>query len=78
MSRAKNVRGLHRGAFDGKKVSIFLTGITSGRVKTSKMAKGELILADVTEWDGEDGAAFEEEEFSLDDIMGDDDEEEEF
>lgn len=77
VSRAKNVRGLHRGAFDGKKVSIFLTGITSGRVKTSKMAKGELIVADVAEWDGEDGAAFEEEEFSLDDIMGDDDEEEE-
>ena len=75
VSRAKGVAAVHRGAFDAKKISHFLTGITSGRTKTARLG-GEIPKAKaVAQWDGEDAVVVEEEEFSLADIMGDDDDE---
>ena len=61
---------VHRGAFDAKKLSIFLTGIASGGTKTRRLEKALPAIKEVAPWNGEDAAVEEEEEFSLDDIMG--------
>jgi protein disulfide-isomerase A6 len=69
----KGVYTVHRSSFTEANIRKFLTGITTGRQRTLKISKVPSIET-VEPWDGEDGAPFEE-EFSLEDIMGDDDDE---
>eukprot|EP00548_Thalassiothrix_antarctica_P007218 CAMPEP_0194131032 /NCGR_PEP_ID=MMETSP0152-20130528/1882_1 /TAXON_ID=1049557 /ORGANISM="Thalassiothrix antarctica, Strain L6-D1" /LENGTH=457 /DNA_ID=CAMNT_0038825685 /DNA_START=27 /DNA_END=1400 /DNA_ORIENTATION=+ len=59
-----------RGSFKEAGISSFLNGVITGRQPTIKM-NGELPTVQTSEpWDGEDGSAIEEEEMSLDEIMG--------
>jgi len=62
-----------RGSFKEAGISSFLNGVITGRQTTVKMS-GELpTVQTVQPWDGEDGSPIEEEEMSLDEIMGWDD-----
>jgi protein disulfide-isomerase A6 len=63
-----------RGSFTEKAVTSFLHGVTSGRQPTIKVSQMPVIVT-TEPWDGQDGAPIEE-ELSLADIMGWDDEEE--
>ena len=67
----KGVYTVHRGSFTESNIRKFLTGITTGKQGTYKVNKVPKILETVP-WDGKDGAPLEE-EFSLDEIMGWDD-----
>jgi protein disulfide-isomerase A6 len=64
-----------RGSFTEQKVSSFLHGVTSGRQRTIKLSQIPAVVT-TQPWDGKDGEVIEE-EMSLADIMGWDDEEEE-
>ena len=72
VSLDKGVYATMHGSFSEKSISLFLTGITTGRQTTNPFRK-ELTVVSVEPWDGKD-AQPPEEEFSLEDIMGDDDE----
>lgn len=67
----KGVYIVHRGSFTESNIRRFLTGITTGKQGTSKISKVPKIST-VEPWDGKDGTPLEE-EFSLDEIMGWDD-----
>lgn len=68
VSRSKSVYAIHSGAFEARPISEFLTGLTTGSVRT--VALDELPpLRTVEPWDGEEPAPVEE-EFSLEEIMG--------
>ncbi len=69
----KGVYVVHRGSFTESNIRRFLTGITTGKQGTSKISKVPKITT-VEPWDGKDGIPLEE-EFSLDEIMGWDDDE---
>lgn len=69
-SMSKEVYIVHRASFTESNIRKFLTGITTGKLRTSKISKVPAIET-VEAWDGKDGVPFEEE--SLADIMGWDD-----
>lgn len=73
-SMEKGVYTVHRGSFTEANIRKFLMGITTGRQGTEKISKAPKIELNEP-WDGKDGAPIEE-EFSLEDIMGWDDEDE--
>lgn len=61
------------GSFTEKAMTTFLHGITTGRQPTVPLRNGDVPkIVTVTPWDGQDGAPIEE-EMSLDEIMGWDD-----
>ena len=65
-----------RSSFGEKQITTFLHGVTSGRQPTIKL-RGELPTVVTTEpWDGKDGELVDEEELSLAEIMGWDEDEE--
>ncbi len=66
----KGVYAVHRASFTETNIRKFLMGITTGKQATYKIASVPSVKT-VEPWDGEDGAPYEE-EFSLEDIMGDD------
>ena len=70
----KKAFAVQRGAFSPKAIGVFLTSITTGKQRTTKV-DALPDIAEVDAWDGKD-AKVEEEEFSLADIMGDDDDDE--
>jgi protein disulfide-isomerase A6 len=70
---AKKRSATHTGAFDERSISRFLTSLKTGRSRTHPLSSLPQ-LSTVEPWDGEEGTAAFEEEFSLDDLMGDDDE----
>ena len=72
ISLDKGVYSVMHASFTEKSISLFLTGITTGRQKTNPFRR-EPVISETTAWDGKDAPAIEE-EFSLEDIMGDDDE----
>lgn len=66
-----------RGSFSEKSLAAFLNGVVTGRQPTIKIGDGELpTIVTAEPWDGKDGQVVEE-EMSLDDIMGWDDDEDE-
>lgn len=72
-SMEKGIYSVHRGSFTEPNIRKFLTSITTGRQaihKASKVPRVELNAP----WDGKDGEPVEE-EFSLEDIMGWDEDE---
>lgn len=76
-SMDRHAFAVFRGSFDEKKMTSFLHGVTSGRVKVVKLKKEKVPKIEVVEpWDGQDAEA-PEEEFDLADIMGSSDDEEE-
>ena len=72
ISLDKGVYSVMHASFTEKSISLFLTGITTGRQTTNPLRR-EPNIVETTAWDGKDAPAIEE-EFSLEDIMGDDDE----
>ena len=72
ISLDKGVYSVMHASFTEKSISLFLAGITTGRQKTNPFRR-EPVISETTAWDGKDAPAIEE-EFSLEDIMGDDDE----
>ena len=67
----KKAFAVQRGSFSAKAIGIFLTSITTGRQRTTKLETlPDFVKAEP--WDGKD-VEVEQEEFSLADIMGDDD-----
>ena len=72
ISLDKGVYSVMHASFTEKSISLFLTGITTGRQTTNPLRR-EPVISETTAWDGKDAPAIEE-EFSLEDIMGDDDE----
>ena len=72
ISLDKGVYAVMHASFSEKSISMFLTGITTGRQTTNPL-RHEPVIKETTPWNGEDAPAIEE-EFSLEDIMGDDDE----
>lgn len=50
-------------------VCLYAAGLTTGGVVTSPLT-GDVKIESVAPWDGEDAQAVEEEEFSLEDILG--------
>jgi len=73
LSMDKGVYAVQRGSFTEKNVGRFLSGITTGRQPTVKLAGGVPEVVKVEPWDGKDGEPIEE--IPLDEIMGWDDEE---
>eukprot|EP00567_Pseudictyota_dubia_P011984 CAMPEP_0197459156 /NCGR_PEP_ID=MMETSP1175-20131217/50601_1 /TAXON_ID=1003142 /ORGANISM="Triceratium dubium, Strain CCMP147" /LENGTH=447 /DNA_ID=CAMNT_0042993945 /DNA_START=58 /DNA_END=1401 /DNA_ORIENTATION=+ len=67
LSMDKGVYAVQRGSFTEKNIGKFLSGITTGRQPTAKVAKMPTIVS-LDPWDGKDGTPIEEE--PLDDIMG--------
>ena len=63
-----------RGSFNEKKAATFLHGVTSGRQSTIKLSNIPEVVT-VEPWDGEDATPIED-EMSLSEIMGWDDEDE--
>ena len=59
-------------SYSEKSISLFLTGITTGRQTTNPLHRDPTIVKTIP-WNGQDAQAIEE-EFSLEDIMTDDDE----
>ena len=77
LSLDREAYAVMRGSFSEKSVAAFLHGVTTGRQPTIKLSKSIQDVVVATEpWDGLDGAPIEE-EMSLDEIMGWDDDEEE-
>lgn len=68
----KEAYAVMRGSFNEKKTTTFLHGVSSGRQPTVKLSKIPKIVT-VEPWDGEDAAPIED-EMSLSEIMGWDDE----
>lgn len=68
----KGVYTVHRGSFTESNIRKFLMSVTTGKQGTYKVSKTPQIET-VEPWDGNDGAVMEE-EFSLEDIMGWDEE----
>eukprot|EP01083_Nonionella_stella_P072418 195307_1 len=69
-SMEKGVYAVHRSSFTESNIRKFLMGITTGKQPTYKIDAAPSIES-VEAWDGLDGEVMEE-EFSLEDIMGDD------
>jgi protein disulfide-isomerase A6 len=65
-----------RGSFSEKGITSFLHGVMTGRQQTIKLSQALPAVVTITPWDGQDAAPIEE-ELSLSDIMGWDDDEEE-
>jgi len=73
-SMDRNAFAVLRGSFSEKQMTSFLHGVTSGRTSVVKLKQEKEPKIETTEpWDGNDAPVFEE--FSLDDIMGPDDDE---
>jgi protein disulfide-isomerase A6 len=71
-NKGKGAYAVSKKPFDVQGVGTFLAGLTTGGTRSQKL-KGEMpAFVEVQEWDGEDAPALEEEEFSLEDIMGED------
>lgn len=69
-SESKSVCAVHRSSFTESNIRMFLTGITTGKSNFFKLNRvPEIVTVDA--WDGNDAEVIEE-EFSLEDIMGDD------
>ena len=76
LSLDRQAYAVMHGSFSEKTVTAFLHGVTSGRQSTIKLSKSISDLIVETEpWDGLDGKPLEE-EMSLADIMGWDDDDE--
>ena len=75
LSLDRQAYSILRGSFSEKSITSFLYGITSGRQATVKLTKELPPIVAVDPWDGKE-AALPEEELSLADIMGWDDEKE--
>jgi len=69
VSAEKGAYAVQRGAFSADGIVSFLNGILSGSQKTTALSSLPKIVK-VTPWDGEDAQVIEE-EFSLDDLFGD-------
>lgn len=73
VSLERQAYSVSRGSFSEKSITGFLNGVTTGRQKTVKLSpeqSAKLVVQTVEPWDGKDGAPIEEEEMSLDEIMG--------
>mmetsp|Transcript_16952 Transcript_16952/g.22406 ORF Transcript_16952/g.22406 Transcript_16952/m.22406 type:complete len:438 (+) Transcript_16952:85-1398(+) len=70
VSQEKGAYAVQRGAFSASGIASFLNGVMIGSQKTTPAPSFPRIVK-VTPWDGEDAAAIEE-EFSLDELFGDD------
>ena len=53
-------------------VQDFLEDLMDGSIRTVRLQADLPAVQEVTPWDGSDGAAVEEDEFDLADLMGDD------
>lgn len=71
LSPKRNVYVPYKGALDPSQLQEFIDGIRSGAVRGVPLMGDLAQPASVTAWDGKDGKVEEVEEFSLDDIMGD-------
>jgi hypothetical protein len=73
LSLDRQAYAVMHGSFSGKVVTAFLHGVTTGRQSTMKLPSAvsmeSLIVPVIEPWDGLDGAPIEE-EMSLEDIMG--------
>lgn len=72
ISLDKGVYAVMHASYSEKSISLFLTGITTGRQTTNPLHRDPAIVKTIP-WNGQDAQAIEE-EFSLEDIMADDDE----
>ena len=71
LSIGKKRAARHAGAFDAPSLGKFLRALSSGSAKPAKLPKDvAFTVATVPAWDGKDATVQVEEEFSLDDIMG--------
>jgi len=70
LNRGKGKFSKHRGAFSDAALKGFITGMISGRSSVLSLPDELPAVVKVTAWDGKDGKVEVEEEFSLDDIMG--------
>lgn len=61
----------YKGALDQTQLQQFIDGIRSGAARGMPLMGDLAQPAKVAAWDGQDGKIEEVEEFSLDDIMGD-------
>ena len=61
----------YKGALDPSQMQEFIDGIRSGAARGVPLLGDLAQPATITAWDGKDGKVEEVEEFSLDDIMGD-------
>jgi len=64
----KGVYATLKGSFTSRYINNFVDSLTVGKETTATLGGG-IRIEKVAEWDGEDAAVVEEEEFSLDDIM---------
>ncbi len=65
----KGAHTVYAGAFDAAEIGRFCASLRRG---AKFKASGEVAAVDAPAWDGEDAPALEEDEFSLEDLMGDD------
>ena len=72
LSAEKGVYATQKSSWGKKNAQDFLNGIISGTVKKSKLSKELPAIVSHKMWDGKDGVLPVEEEFSLEDLMGDD------
>ena len=73
ISLGKKRAARHTGPFDASSLRSFMAGLSSGRAVPAKLPKGASFTVNtVPEWDGSEAQVEVEEEFSLDDIIGDD------
>lgn len=69
-SQDKNVFATLRGAFTVDGIDKFVLALTTGGEVPKPLGEGGVKISRVQEWDGKDAEVVQEEEFSLDDIMG--------
>ena len=66
----KGVFATFKGSFNAESISSFLVGLTTGKEVTAPLPEGKLAVVTAVAWDGKEAVVEEEEEFSLEDIMG--------
>jgi len=59
-----------KGSFNAESITSFLVGLTTGKEVTAPLPGGKLVVVPASAWDGKEAVVVEEEEFSLEDIMG--------
>ena len=66
----KGVFATFKGSFNAESITSFLVGLTTGKEVTAPLPGGKLAVVPASAWDGKEAVVEEEEEFSLEDIMG--------
>lgn len=70
LSKEKGVFATFKGSFNAESITSFLVGLTTGKEVTAPLPGGKLVVVPASAWDGKEAVVVEEEEFSLEDIMG--------